>query len=185
MRALTATLCGLAILRAGTACAAATATSTSTQDTQFANYAFASELGSGIYDVGGRTIQVYQLNPYYRLREAAPQGGRPGIRLIFPLTVGFFNFQPQDLVHLQVPTSIGALSLEPGVELDWWMSDAWDVYPYAKFGGTFASSADVNAVIYGLGVRSDYRFTTLDSQALWREELAYAGVHYHGDLPND
>jgi hypothetical protein len=185
VRASTAILCGLALLRAGTACAATAATTTASADTQFANYAFASELGSGIYEVNGRTIQVYQLAPYVRLREAAPQGGRPGIRLIFPLTVGFFNFEPADLVHFDLPTSIGALSLEPGVELDWWMNDDWDLYPYVKAGGTFASSAEVNAVIYGVGVRSDYRFELHDLPALYRSELIYAGVHYHGELPND
>jgi hypothetical protein len=181
VRATTATwLCALGVIR--TACAAST---TSTADTQFANYAFASELGSGIYEIGGRTISVYTLQPGYQLRDAQPNGGPPGIRIIAPLTVGFYNFQPIDLVHLHVPTSIGALSLEPGVELDYWLTDKWDLYPYVKAGGTFASSADINAVIYGLGVRSDYRFDLGGGAALWRAQLAYAGVHYHGELPND
>lgn len=181
MRASTATwLCALGVIR--TACAAST---TSTADTQFANYAFASELGSGIYEIDGRTISVYTLQPGYQLRDAQPNGGPPGIRTIVPLTVGFFNFQPTDLVHLHVPTSIGALSLEPGVELDYWLTDKWDLYPYVKAGGTFASSAGINAVIYGLGVRSDYRFDLAGGAALWRAQLAYAGVHYHGELPND
>jgi hypothetical protein len=174
-------LCGLALLRA----AAAGGATTTTADTQFANYAFASELGSGIYDLSGRTITVYQLQPAYRLRSAAPDGGRPGIRLIFPLTFGFFNFQPGDLVHLDVPTSIGALSFEPGVELDYWLNDVWDVYPYVKCGGSFASSSDANALIYGAGVRSDYRFDALGGAGLWRVDLEHAGVHYQGDLPND
>jgi hypothetical protein len=181
VRATTATwLCALGVIR--TACAAST---TSTADTQFANYAFASELGSGIYEIGGRTISVYTLQPGYQLRDAQPNGGPPGIRIIAPLTVGFYNFQPIDLVHLHVPTSIGALSLEPGVELDYWLTDKWDLYPYVKAGGTFASSTDINAVIYGLGVRSDYRFDLAGGAALWRAQLAYAGVHYHGELPND
>jgi len=175
-----ATLCAVAALSVGTAGA-----QTSAYDTRFANYAFASELGSGIYEISGRTIQVYQLQPSYQLRRAAPQGGRPGIKLIFPVTVGFFNFQPSDLLHLHVPTSIGALSLEPGVELNWWLNDAWDVYPYAKAGGTFASSAQLNAVIFGVGVRSDYRFDALDGTGLYRADLVHAGVHYEGDLPND
>ena len=174
----------MALLRIGTPCAAATAPTTTT-DTRFANYAFASELGSGIYEISGRTIQVYQLQPRYQLRPAAPRGGRPGIRLIFPLTFGFFNFQPTDLLHLHIPTQVGALSFEPGVELDYWLSDVWHVYPYAKAGGTFASATQINAVIYGLGVRSDYRFEGWDSAGLWRAELGHAGVHYHSDLPND
>lgn len=182
MRALVATgWCGLALIRAGTVTGAAAGTT----DTQFANYAFASELGSGIYELSGRTITVYQLQPGYSLRSATPGGGRPGVKLIFPLTIGFFDFQTSDLVRLHLPTSIGALSLEPGVELDYWLSDVWDVYPYAKAGGTFASSTEINAVIYGVGVRSDYRFDALGGAGLWRADLGHAGVHYHGDLPND
>jgi hypothetical protein len=184
VRASTATwLCALALLRTGLTCAASGTVTTT--DTRFANYAFASELGSGIYEISGRTIQVYQLQPSYPLRAGAPRGGRPGIRLIFPVTVGFFNFQPNDLLHLHVPTQIGALSFEPGVQLDYWLNDAWHVYPYAKAGGTFASSTQINSLVYGLGVRSDYRFETLASAGLWRAEFAHAGVHYHSDLPND
>jgi hypothetical protein len=181
VRATSATwLCGLIAIR--TACAAETV---STTDTQFASYAFASELGSGIYEISGRTITVYQFEPSYSLREAAPRSHRPGIKLIFPLTVGFFNFQTLDLVHLQLPSSVGALSLEPGVQLDYWLTDAWDVYPYVKAGGTFASSAQVNAVIYSAGVRSDYHFDALDGLGLWRADLTYAGVRYHSEVPND
>jgi len=186
VRALAATwLCGLALLPAGTAGAADPAPAPSAADTELANYAFASELGSGIYSVNGQAFTVYQLPLFYRLRQAAPRGGRPGIKLLFPLTFGFFNFQPIDLAHGSVPTSVGALSLEPGVELDWWLADAWHVYPYVKAGASFASSSDVNAVIYGAGVRSDYRFAALGSRCLYSTVLAYGGVHYRSELPND
>lgn len=163
----------------------ATAQTPTPTDTGFANYAFASELGSGIYEIDDRTIEVYQLPFHYLWRAPAQHGGRPGIRLILPLTVGFFNFQPSDLAHLRIPTQIGALSFEPGVELDYWLSDSWHVYPYVKAGATFASSTRINALIYGIGVRSDYRFETLQSDGLWRAELLHAGVSYHSDLPND
>jgi len=111
-------LCGLMVMSGDLAAAAGTSGAAGAADTQFANYAFASELGSGIYAVSGRTIQVYQLTP-------------------------------------------------------------------AKAGGTFASSTEINAVIFGTGVRSDYRFEALGGGVLWRAELAYAGVYYHGDLPDD
>lgn len=166
---------------ARTSCAA----DTGTTDTRFASYAFASELGSGVYEISGSTITVYTFEPGWQLRPAAPNGGRPGIRLLLPLTVGFFNFQTSDLLHLELPTSIGALSLEPGVQLDYWINDAWDLYPYVKAGGSFASSSQINAVIYGTGIRSDYRYDALGGWGLWRAELTYAGVHYHGDLPNE
>lgn len=171
-----------ALLRAGTSCAAPAVTSSA--DTGYANYAFASELGSGVYEINGSTIQVYQLQPGYRLRYADMPGAKPGIRLIFPVTVGFFNFRLQDLAHLQIPSHIGALSLEPGVQLDYWLHEHWHLYPYIKGGATFASSAEVNAYIYGTGVRSDFRFSIRDSADLWGAELTYAGVHYRAPLPN-
>jgi len=185
VRALTATwLCALALMRAASTYAVNPGTYGSA-DTQYANFAFASEVGSGVYEISGSVITVYTFEPYYTLRSAQPHGGRPGIRLIFPFTVGFFNFQTKDLVHLQLPNSIGALSFEPGVELDYWINDVWDIYPYVKAGGTVASSSDANAVIWGAGVRSDFRFEALESAGLWRAQLAYAGAHYQGDVPNE
>ena len=184
MRALTITwMCALALLRA-TGAAAQTAAPTAA-DTQVANYAFASELGSGVYALDGRAITVYQLPLDYRLRQAAPRGGRPGIKLLFPVTFGFFNFQPIDVVHAELPSSLGALSLEPGVELDYWLSDAWHVYPYVKAGFSWASSSAVNAAIYGAGIRSDYRFGALGGRGLWSAVFAYGGVHYRSELPDD
>lgn len=166
-------------MRAATTCAAGTS------GTPFANYAFASELGSGIYEISGRTIQVYQLPLSYSLRPASSHASPPGINLIFPVTFGFFNFQPGDLIRLEVPTHIGALSFEPGVELDYRLNRAWHLYPYVKAGWTFASSAQINAAINGAGIRSDYNFDALGSEGLWRAVLAYAGVRYHSALPND
>ena len=185
MRVLTATwLCALALLRAACTCAAGPVTYGSA-DTQYANFAFASEIGSGVYEISGSVITVYTFEPGYILRTAQPHGGRPGIRLIFPFTVGFFDFSTNDLLHLELPNSIGALSFEPGVELDYWITDGWDLYPYVKAGGTYASSAQANALIWGTGLRSDYRFDVLGDFCLWRATLAYAGAHYHGDVPNE
>jgi len=161
-------------------------TPTASSDTRFASYAFASELGTGIYEISGRTIQVYQIPLSFTLRPAKLAQPPPGINFVLPLTVGFFNFQQSDVLHLQVPTHIGALSLEPGVQLDYWRSDQWHLYPYVKAGATFASSAAVNALIYGMGIRSDYEFHELGATGLWRAELNHAGVHYvDSPLRND
>jgi len=174
---------GAAALLAAAACEAATQRDA---DTTYANYAFASELGSGVYEVNGSIIQVYGFTPSHRLRYADRPGKRPGLKLIFPVTVGFFDFKTQDLVHLELPSHIGALSVEPGAELDYWLNEDWHVYPYVKAGASFASSSEVSAYIYGAGVRSDVRFSIFDGADLWRAELTHAGVHYPtGAAPND
>jgi len=172
----------LALALCAATCSAQTPPAT---DTGFANFAFATELGSGIYTVGGRTIQVYQIPLSFNLRPAKLGESPPGLNFLLPLTVGFFDFPSQQGLHVQIPSHLGAVSLEPGVELDYWLGPQWHLYPYMKIGVTYASS--LNALIYGFGVRSDYRFDELGGQGLWRAILGHAGVDYLGAsaLPAD
>jgi hypothetical protein len=156
----------------------------------FANYGFASELGSGVYSIGGRTVQIYQIPLKFTLRPASPDDrGTPGINLTIPLTVGFFNFQTQDVAQLKVPNQVGEMSIEPGAELDYRLSDIWHIYPYIKAGGAFASAAASDALIYDVGVRSDYEFQARGGTVLYRADLTRAGVHYtaelHGGVPRN
>ncbi|MBS0365230.1 MAG: hypothetical protein JSR67_05310 [Proteobacteria bacterium] len=172
----------LALLPSGALHAAAQPTAA---DTQLVNYAFASELGSGIYEIDGRTLQVYQLEPGYTLRTWDEGAPLPGLRLVFPLTFGFFNFATRDLAELHLPSSIGAVSFKPGLVLDYHLHPRWHLRPYAKGGVSFASSTRVNSLIYSVGIRSDYSFPAWGTQGLWRAELVHAGVRYMGSLPND
>ena len=55
------------------------------------NYAFATQLGSGIYRVNERTVQVYRLTFTVQLHHPGDKGW--WIRLRFPLTFGFYNFK--------------------------------------------------------------------------------------------
>ena len=66
-------------------------------DKQFSTYVFAHEFGSGVYDYSGRTLQVYGLP--FGWNVAAANGAQPGVRLKLPVTVGFLDFQPTDVIH--------------------------------------------------------------------------------------
>ncbi|HTT02707.1 MAG TPA: hypothetical protein VMG11_11540 [Steroidobacteraceae bacterium] len=177
--------CALSAATARGAGSTAPAPTPNSGDISLTNYAFASELGSGIYEIDGRTIQIYSLPVGFTLRPAIERQQPPGLNLLMPVTVGFFDFRPADLLELQSPGHVDALSLEPGVELDYWMSDVWHLYPYAKFGASFSSSEHLGAWIYGSGVRSDYHFAARAGQGLWRSELIYAGVTYRSAVPSD
>src|SRR5512141_2038653 len=54
------------------------------------NYAFATQLGSGIYAISGRTLQVYRL-PLSVTFRPEEEGSRKGWRFTFPVTLGFYN----------------------------------------------------------------------------------------------
>jgi hypothetical protein len=149
----------------------------------FANYGFASELGSGVYSIDGRTVQIYTIPLSFNLRAASPQQARPGLDLLIPITVGFFDFETSDVAQLKVPHEVGELSIEPGVQLDYRLTDVWHLYPYAKAGAAVAFSSDSDAFIYSFGLRSEYRFLGDSSVGLYTADLRHAGVHYTAELP--
>jgi hypothetical protein len=162
------TVCGL-----GRAAAATTAAQP--PPAQPASYVFATELGSGVYDVGGRTLLVYRLPLGYDLRE--PTEDAPGLRLTLPIALGFFNYSPIDLVHTQLPAHVGALSFVPGVRLDFKMDENWRIEPYARAGASFASDA-FDGWLYGLGTSNIYEWQAGAVHARMLNDILFAGVIY-------
>jgi hypothetical protein len=167
--AIAAALCTSAASHAATSAAAEPAAS------RPASYVFATELGSGIYDVAGRTLLVYRLPFSYTLREATDD--TPGLNLTLPAAVGFFNYAAGDLVRSQLPSHLDAISFVPGLQLDFAMNEHWHVLPYARAGGTLASS-DFIGWLYGFGTTSSYRWQTHGLKALVINDVLIAGVKY-------
>ena len=150
---------------------------------QPASYVFATELGSGVYDVGGRTLLVYRLPLGYELRAATEDS--PGLRLTLPAAVGFFNYSPVDLVHTQLPAHLDAFSFVPGLLLDFKMDEHWRIEPYARAGGTF-DSGDFDGWLYGLGTSNIYQWQMEGLHARMLNDILFAGVIYKNPTePND
>lgn len=78
-----------------------------------ANFAFAHRLGTGIYEISGRTVQVYSLPFERRLRERDDE--RAGLVLTLPVTLGFFDFKVQDILESGLPSDLSTLSFVPGL----------------------------------------------------------------------
>ena len=146
------------------------------------NHVFSTELGSGVYDLGGRTLQVYRLTWNKSLRDADED--TIGIRLTLPATLGFFDFKPIDVLEEGPPERIDSFSVMPGIELDFSVRDDWHVIPYGRAGFSLASSS-VEGWLYAAGVRADRRSNLRGWDTLVRSEFAYAGVKYRDDTPND
>lgn len=146
------------------------------------NHVFSTELGSGVYDLGGRTLQVYRLTWGKYLRD--PDEDTMGIRFTLPATFGFFDFKPIDVLEEGPPKRVDSISVMPGIELDFAVRDDWHVRPYVRAGFSLASS-NVEGWLYGTGVRADRRLVVRGWDMLVRSEFAYAGVKYRDDTPND
>ena len=146
------------------------------------SYVFATDLGSGIYDLDGRTLQVYRFTYAHDLREARPAA--PGIRFVLPLTAGFFDFNPLDVVSEGPPTRVDSVSLVPGFEFDYLLRNDWHLIPYARAGLSIASSS-VGGILYGAGLKLERRGDWHGWDQFLRSELSYAGVEYREDVPAD
>src|SRR5882672_674511 len=116
---------------------------------QLVNYAYATQLGSGVYDISGRTLQIYRLPFGYTFTQ--PSGKRPGVRLTLPLTFGFVDFEPRDVISSGLPENFDSLSFVPGVELDFALTPQWHLLPFAQAGRAWDRGGDGDATVYSLG----------------------------------
>jgi len=146
------------------------------------NYVFATDLGSGVYDLDGRTLQIYQLTYSHDFREAAP--GQLGLRFEVPFTFGFFDFKPVDVLSHGIPDRVDSYSIVPGVKFDHMINENWHLIPYVRAGFSVASSS-VDGWLYGAGVQLEHRGDFHGWDNLSRSELAIAGVEYPGSVTND
>jgi hypothetical protein len=143
-----------------------------------ANFAFATQLGSGVYSVSGRTLQIYRLPFSHTLRSMDDSGF--GIELTLPLTFGFYDFELQDIDNGNIPTNVDALSFVPGLKLVFKLRPEWTLEPYIEAGIARARDVDADSNVYASGLRSLYEFDGQGFDWLLRNDLTFAGVDLRG-----
>jgi hypothetical protein len=151
-------------------------------DRAFGSYAYAHEFGSGLYRFGERSIQIYRLPFGFDLRAADANG--PAVRLTLPVTFGFVDFRPADIIDSEIPESIDALSVVPGVEALWDLGRGWRAGPYGKAGFSFTDTRETRAVLAGAGLIAEREQLTDRERRRFRSELNWSAVAFR-DLPND
>jgi hypothetical protein len=151
-------------------------------DRAFGNYAYAHEFGSGLYRFGARSIQIYRLPFGFDLR-AADAGG-PAMRLTLPVTFGFVDFRPADVIDSEIPESIDALSVVPGVEALWDLGRGWRAGAYGKAGYSFTDTRETRAMLAGAGLIAQREQATERYRRHFRAELNWSALAFRG-LPDD
>lgn len=143
----------LLLLLFGTAAAAAPRPLSSGEQAVL-NFGFATQLGSGVYSLSGRTLQVYRLPFGYTLplEDDAPLQ----VRLTLPFTIGFLDFEPGDVIDTGLPHNLDSFSLVPGLEFDYAVDERWHLQPFLEAGIARDTGADVDQRVYSLGLRSRY-----------------------------
>lgn len=147
------------------------------------NFAFATKLGSGVYAVSGRTLQIYRLRFGYTLQSA--DEANFGIALTLPVTFGFYDFELQDVADGKLPTSVDSLSFVPGLKLVFEPRPDWNLEPFVEAGLSRARDADADAWVYAGGLRSLYEFDGPGFKGMLYNELGYAGADFRGTSRSD
>jgi hypothetical protein len=145
------------------------------------NHAFATELGTGFYDIAGRSVFIVSITPAHELRAATEE--HMGVRMVFPLSGGSFNFQPDDAIDGKLPNRIDSFSVMPGVEFDKLLHRDWVLTPWLRAGLSFAEG-NSDGVLWGLGLRLGRDLMFGEVSMTQRHEVGLVAVNYR-DLPTD
>jgi len=132
---------------------------TQREETNVIHWAYAAAFGSGIYWVGDdRQIYVLRIQP--RLTDDFPYNRDVEDRRIIvvfriPVTFGLHNFKSRDIIEGIFPTSIGQISLLPGVIVEIPVSGQWALRPFGNIGwGRELARGGESAWIYWGGIKS-------------------------------
>jgi hypothetical protein len=143
------------------------------------NYAFAAYLGSGIYAASDGAVQVYSLPLSYTLRP--PSEGRPGIKLNFPVTLGFYDFKALDLIEGTLPNDVATISVIPGAEFLFPVRENWSLTQFVDFGAGKDFSGGSLTWIWSTGVNSLAVFSRDDLETTLGNKLQYAAYNAPGE----
>jgi hypothetical protein len=138
-----------------------------------ANFAFASQLGAGVYSVDGRAVQIYRLPFHWELRP--PTQDRVGLDLTLPMTLGFFGYQVQNVVTEGLPKSVDTYSILPGIEVSRLVGSQWRVATFGEVGMATVHGGSNRSVVYATGLRARYDFRIGEFYTRYATELLYAG----------
>ena len=119
------------------------------------HFAFASQVGSGVYAVNDRTVQIYRIPVGVRLPEVDPGWGW---KLTLPVTLGFFDFEPQDFLAADVREHLSTVSFVPGLRFELPVRENIRLEPFAEGGMAWDLSGDTRTWVYAMGLASEIKF---------------------------
>jgi len=112
------------------------------------HFSFANYLGSGIYSVEDRTVQVYHFPTTFDL--VSPERRDWGMSIQVPVTLGFYDFRAEDILVVGLPDRVSTISVVPSLMVPFYVSERWVLTPNVDFGA--AKEFDQGELVWVLGV---------------------------------
>lgn len=118
------------------------------------NWYYAATFGTGVYTAGDRTVTVLQV-PFSRTLRS-PGEGNYGLRLKVPVTLGFYDYEFDDVLGGDLPGAVATVSVMPGLEWEVRVTRRWTLKPYLSAGVGQELDGHESALIYDVGLKSRY-----------------------------
>jgi len=149
------------------------------------NFAFAGRLGSGVYSISDRTVQIYRVP--FRYAVYSEEEHSFGLQLTLQTTFGFYDFRTSDIPDTGLPDDVDTFGVQPGVELRFLPTPHWLLRPYVEAGYSDDRSGDANAWLYTTGVRSllTHDFEASRVRLSFGNDAFLARADPGGGLPHD
>jgi len=134
-------------------------------------YAFGSYLGTGVYRAADQNATVVSIPLNFDFLK--DDSSQTWLRL--PLSFGFFDYLAKDITEGELPSSVGTMTITPGIEHHWQASinTRMEAYLDVGFGTNF--DTDTNVAILASGVSTLYDFTLAGEDSVWVSRLRFAG----------
>ncbi|GGI96645.1 outer membrane protein [Shewanella hanedai] len=137
----------------------------------FSHYAFANYLGSGLYRTSGQNATVVNLPLSFNLQ----QSDTDSLTLRTPISLGFFNFKWDDLPGGDFPSSVGTVTLTPGIEYRTRTAEDHEFQTYFDLGYGKNLNSGANVAIMSAGVSSLLDLNVKQNTPVWVNRLFFAG----------
>jgi hypothetical protein len=96
------------------------------------NFAFAGRVGSGVYTVSDRTVQIYRIPFRFAIYDEEERGF--GLHVTLQTTFGFYDFKASDIPDTGLPHEVDTVGVTPGLELRFLPGPSWLLRPYVEAG---------------------------------------------------
>ena len=97
-------------------------------------------------------VQIYRLPLAYTPRPESPE--RWGLKITFPVTVGFYDFEPVDVIDTGRPDDLDTVSLVPGLEFRVPVRPRLLLKPFLEAGVAREGSEDATVWVSSFGLRT-------------------------------
>jgi len=134
---------------------------------------YSAVFGTGAYRIGDRDVFVITVPYEKQIREATDDK----YELMFhaSVTAGFYDYQIEDAIGLEIPTDVATLTFFPGVYYVIPLSDKWAIKPFANLGYGKEFEGGEEAWIYSAGARTVYKTDSGNWRYALGSSFYYAG----------